>query len=154
VRAFRRRLRSGGRLRPRRVLQARAAPHRHLLLGARRAARDLPPAAQRPPRSGAARQPPPAAVAARGGRRPRPRPRRAQGAAAAGPAGERRGAALSLPPRQLTAFLLGPEQLELREVAVAPPAAGEILVRIGAATTCGTDVKVFRRGGHPRMLKV
>jgi L-iditol 2-dehydrogenase len=26
-------------------------------------------------------------------------------------------------------------------------------VRIGAATTCGTDVKVFRRGGHPRMLR-
>jgi L-iditol 2-dehydrogenase len=25
-------------------------------------------------------------------------------------------------------------------------------VRIGAATTCGTDVKVLRRGGHPRML--
>ncbi|HYO13419.1 MAG TPA: alcohol dehydrogenase catalytic domain-containing protein [Thermoanaerobaculia bacterium] len=27
------------------------------------------------------------------------------------------------------------------------------MVRIGAATTCGTDVKVFRRGGHPRMLR-
>lgn len=26
-------------------------------------------------------------------------------------------------------------------------------MRIGAATTCGTDVKVFRRGGHPRMLR-
>ena len=34
------------------------------------------------------------------------------------------------------------------------PGAGEILVRIAAATTCGTDVKVFRLGGHPRMLKV
>lgn len=33
------------------------------------------------------------------------------------------------------------------------PGPGELLVRIGAATTCGTDVKVFRRGGHPRMLK-
>jgi L-iditol 2-dehydrogenase len=43
--------------------------------------------------------------------------------------------------------------MELREVAVPPPGAGEILVRIGAATTCGTDLKVFRRGGHPRMLK-
>ena len=29
-----------------------------------------------------------------------------------------------------------------------------MLVRVEAATTCGTDVKVFRRGGHPRMLKV
>lgn len=33
------------------------------------------------------------------------------------------------------------------------PGPGELLVRIGAATTCGTDLKVFRRGGHPRMLK-
>jgi L-iditol 2-dehydrogenase len=43
--------------------------------------------------------------------------------------------------------------MELCEVPVPLPGAGEILVRIGAATTCGTDLKVFRRGGHPRMLK-
>jgi L-iditol 2-dehydrogenase len=43
--------------------------------------------------------------------------------------------------------------LELRDVPVPAPGPGEILVRIGAATTCGTDVKVFRRGGHPRMLR-
>lgn len=29
-----------------------------------------------------------------------------------------------------------------------------MLLRIEAATTCGTDVKVYRRGGHPRMLEV
>ena len=51
-------------------------------------------------------------------------------------------------------YLLGPEQLELREEPVPEPGEGEILVRIRAATTCGTDVKVFRRGGHPRMLRV
>ncbi len=28
-----------------------------------------------------------------------------------------------------------------------------MLLEIGAATTCGTDLKVFQRGGHPRMLK-
>jgi L-iditol 2-dehydrogenase len=28
-----------------------------------------------------------------------------------------------------------------------------LLLRVGAATTCGTDLKVFQRGGHPRMLK-
>ncbi len=56
--------------------------------------------------------------------------------------------------QQDVAFLVGPEAVEIRTVEVAPPAAGEILVRIGAATTCGTDVKVFRRGGHPRMLRV
>ena len=35
-----------------------------------------------------------------------------------------------------------------------PPGPGELLVAIDAATTCGTDVKVYRRGGHPRMLTV
>jgi L-iditol 2-dehydrogenase len=53
----------------------------------------------------------------------------------------------------LTAFLLGPEKLEIREVPVPEPGEGELLLQIGAATTCGTDLKVFRRGGHPRMLK-
>jgi len=50
-------------------------------------------------------------------------------------------------------YLLGPEHVELRRLPVPVPGPGEMLVRIGAATTCGTDVKVFRRGGHPRMLK-
>jgi L-iditol 2-dehydrogenase len=48
---------------------------------------------------------------------------------------------------------MGPERLELREVPLSAPGAGELLLRIGAATTCGTDLKVFQRGGHPRMLK-
>ncbi|HVR98695.1 MAG TPA: alcohol dehydrogenase catalytic domain-containing protein [Thermoanaerobaculia bacterium] len=43
--------------------------------------------------------------------------------------------------------------MELREVPLPEPGPGELLIRIGAATTCGTDLKVFRRGGHPRMLK-
>ncbi len=48
---------------------------------------------------------------------------------------------------------MGPERLELREVPLAAPGPGELLLRIAAATTCGTDLKVFQRGGHPRMLK-
>src|SRR6195952_6150274 len=55
--------------------------------------------------------------------------------------------------RANTAFLMGPERLELREIPVPEPGPGELLLRIGAATTCGTDLKVFQRGGHPRMLK-
>ena len=51
-------------------------------------------------------------------------------------------------------YLLGPEHIEIREEPVPTPGEGELLVRIRAATTCGTDVKVFRRGGHPRMLQV
>ncbi len=51
-------------------------------------------------------------------------------------------------------YLLGPELVELREEAIPRPGAGELLLRVEAATTCGTDLKVFLRGGHPRMLKV
>ena len=54
----------------------------------------------------------------------------------------------------LGAVLVGPEQIEIRELAVPQPGPGEVLMRVRAATTCGTDVKVFRRGGHPRMLQV
>jgi len=52
------------------------------------------------------------------------------------------------------AILLGPEQLEIREIPIGQPGPGEILLSVEAATTCGTDVKVFRHGGHSRMLKV
>ena len=41
----------------------------------------------------------------------------------------------------------------MRDIALPRPGPGELLLRIEAATTCGTDVKVYRRGGHPRMLK-
>ncbi len=51
------------------------------------------------------------------------------------------------------AVLLGPEHIEVREVPVPEPGRGEFLLGVEAATTCGTDVKVYRRGGHPRMLK-
>ena len=32
------------------------------------------------------------------------------------------------------------------------PQPGELVVRVGAALTCGTDLKVFRRGYHARMI--
>ena len=61
---------------------------------------------------------------------------------------------MSLPDTMQGAMLLGPEQIEVREVPVPRPGPGELLLKVEAATTCGTDVKVFKRGGHPRMLKV
>ncbi len=61
---------------------------------------------------------------------------------------------MSLPDTMQGAMLLGPEEIEVRDVPVPRPGRGEILLSIEAATTCGTDVKVYRRGGHPRMLKV
>ncbi len=59
-----------------------------------------------------------------------------------------------LPQSYRSLYLLGPERVELRDLALPRPGPGEILVRIDAATTCGTDVKVYLRGGHPRMLRV
>jgi L-iditol 2-dehydrogenase len=47
------------------------------------------------------------------------------------------------------AVYLGPEKIELRTVPIPEPAAGELLVKVRAATTCGTDVKTYRRG-HPK----
>jgi len=52
------------------------------------------------------------------------------------------------------AMLIGPEQIEVRSVPIRAPGPGELLLSVEAATTCGTDVKVYRRGGHPRMLSV
>jgi len=49
-------------------------------------------------------------------------------------------------------YLLGPERVALRREPIPRPADGEVLLRIDAATTCGTDLKVWRRGGHPTML--
>jgi L-iditol 2-dehydrogenase len=60
----------------------------------------------------------------------------------------------SLPGQMTGAVLVGPERIEIQRVALAPPGDGELILRVQAATTCGTDVKVFRRGGHPRMLRV
>jgi len=51
------------------------------------------------------------------------------------------------------AVLYGREDLRLERVAVPQVGAGEILVRVGAALTCGTDLKVYRRGYHAMMLK-
>jgi L-iditol 2-dehydrogenase len=53
----------------------------------------------------------------------------------------------------LAALLYGQEDLRLEQVADPTPAAGEIVIQVTAATTCGTDLKVWRRGGHAKMLK-
>jgi L-iditol 2-dehydrogenase len=53
----------------------------------------------------------------------------------------------------LAALLYGQEDLRLEQVETPTPGPGEVLLRVGAATTCGTDLKVWRRGGHAKMLK-
>jgi len=52
----------------------------------------------------------------------------------------------------LAAVLYGKEHLRIEPVAIPEIGAGDILVRVRAALTCGTDVKVFRRGYHARMI--
>jgi len=50
------------------------------------------------------------------------------------------------------AILHGREDIRIEHVPVPEAAAGELVVRVGAALTCGTDLKVFRRGYHARMI--
>mgnify|MGYP003878276665 CR=1 FL=1 len=52
----------------------------------------------------------------------------------------------------MAAVLYGKEQLQIEPVAMPNIGRGDILVRVRAALTCGTDVKVFRRGYHARMI--
>ena len=50
------------------------------------------------------------------------------------------------------AVLYGKEDIRLESVPLPALGPGEILVRVRTALTCGTDVKVFRRGYHARMI--
>ncbi len=54
--------------------------------------------------------------------------------------------------QMMAAVLYGKEHLQVERVAVPRIDAGDILVRVKVALTCGTDVKVFRRGYHARMI--
>ncbi len=51
------------------------------------------------------------------------------------------------------AVLYGKEDLRLEQTPVPQAEAGEVVVKVGAALTCGTDLKVYRRGYHAMMLK-
>ena len=53
----------------------------------------------------------------------------------------------------LAAVLHGSEDLRMERIPVPHAGPGDIVVRIGAALTCGTDLKVYRRGYHAMMLK-
>lgn len=50
------------------------------------------------------------------------------------------------------AVLYGREDLKVEEVAIPALADDEVLVRVKVALTCGTDLKVWRRGYHARMI--
>lgn len=46
----------------------------------------------------------------------------------------------------IACYIIKPGVFELREVPVPTPSTGELLIKIGAALTCGTDLKAFERG--------
>ncbi|MGO8759705.1 MAG: zinc-dependent alcohol dehydrogenase [Terracidiphilus sp.] len=50
------------------------------------------------------------------------------------------------------AVLHGREDVRIEQVPIPKAEAGELVVQVGAALTCGTDLKVFRRGYHARMI--
>src|ERR1035441_9134498 len=52
----------------------------------------------------------------------------------------------------MAAVLYGKEHLQVEPVSVPKIDDGDILVQVRVALTCGTDVKVFRRGYHARMI--
>ena len=52
----------------------------------------------------------------------------------------------------MAAVLYGKENLQIEAVPVPQIDKGDVLVRVQAALTCGTDVKVFQRGYHARMI--
>jgi L-iditol 2-dehydrogenase len=54
--------------------------------------------------------------------------------------------------QMMAAVLYGKEHLQIEPVAVPTIGKGDVLVRVRTALTCGTDVKVFRRGYHARMI--
>ncbi|MFN7141228.1 MAG: zinc-binding dehydrogenase [Limisphaerales bacterium] len=50
------------------------------------------------------------------------------------------------------AVLHGKEDVRIEEIQPTALQAGEVRIKIGAALTCGTDLKVYKRGYHARMI--
>jgi L-iditol 2-dehydrogenase len=53
----------------------------------------------------------------------------------------------------LAGVLHGKEDLRMEQIPVPHAGDGELVVRVAAALTCGTDLKVYRRGYHAMMLQ-
>ena len=57
-------------------------------------------------------------------------------------------------PKEMQGVVLhGKEDIRFEPVPVPGVGRGEVLVKVERASTCGTDLKVFHRGGHARMLR-
>ena len=62
-------------------------------------------------------------------------------------------ASAMIPERMKAAVLHGREDLRVEEVETPRARDGEVVLRVDAALTCGTDRKVYRRGYHAKMLR-
>lgn len=51
------------------------------------------------------------------------------------------------------AILYGREDMKIERVDIPSLADDEVLVRVEVALTCGTDLKVWKQGSHPRMIE-
>ncbi len=54
--------------------------------------------------------------------------------------------------KMTAAVLYGKRDVRIEQIPVPRVGVGEVLVRIKAALTCGTDLKVYRQGFHARMI--
>src|SRR3982751_4385691 len=50
------------------------------------------------------------------------------------------------------AVLYGKEDVKIERVPIPRVGDGEVLVKVQVALTCGTDLKVYKRGYHARMI--
>src|SRR3984885_13427520 len=57
-----------------------------------------------------------------------------------------------MPELMTAAVLRGKEDLRVEQGALPVAGPGELVLRVAAALTCGTDLKVYRRGYHAKML--
>jgi L-iditol 2-dehydrogenase len=54
--------------------------------------------------------------------------------------------------KMTAAVLYGKQDVRIEQIPIPRVGPGEVLVRIKAALTCGTDLKVYRQGFHARMI--
>ena len=54
--------------------------------------------------------------------------------------------------KMTAAVLYGKEDVKIEKVPIPRVAEGEVLVKVQVALTCGTDLKVYQRGYHARMI--
>lgn len=59
---------------------------------------------------------------------------------------------MSVPKRMKAAVLHGKEDVRVEDVEVPALEPGDVLIKTDTALTCGTDLKVYRRGYHARMI--